>query len=325
VVIVGLLLLPASNAFGASEAAQAGAQTLERVEAAATDAQQTVEEAARTFLSRIQRDPWTWLHLIGAGASLAFLWMTRVIRPGSLHPTRTVDAHPSIVWFGAGALAFISMVVGSTVMVAFVDSSAKSGLKGSALLQIGSSLASIPTSLILLRLLNMSAPGSGMSGHSKDIVKGLIALALAWPIVQATALITSWIQVRMGGTVPAEVAHSTLAALRADPNNPWAWSLVMCAVISAPITEEFVFRGGLQSALLRAFHSPWISIVLTSIGFAAVHLGDPLAGNWHSITALLVLGIALGVAYERTKSFVVPLTMHAGFNVINIALTLMKG
>ena len=42
----------------------------------------------------------------------------------------------------------------------------------------------------------------------------------------------------------------------------------------------------------------------------------------HAIATLFVLGLAIGVAYERFKGLGVPIAMHAGFNAINIALVL---
>jgi membrane protease YdiL (CAAX protease family) len=36
----------------------------------------------------------------------------------------------------------------------------------------------------------------------------------------------------------------------------------------------------------------------------------------------LVLAVALGYAYERHRSLLVPIVLHAGFNAVNVALVL---
>ncbi len=82
------------------------------------------------------------------------------------------------------------------------------------------------------------------------------------------------------------------------------------AVVIAPIAEEFFFRGLLQTLLLRLVHRRWLSIVLASLAFGAVHFQQP-----HAMAALTVLALLIGYSYERTGSLVPPILIHAVFNL----------
>jgi membrane protease YdiL (CAAX protease family) len=42
--------------------------------------------------------------------------------------------------------------------------------------------------------------------------------------------------------------------------------------------------------------------------------------SWHAMPSLFTLALAMGLAYERTRAPLVPITMHALFNASMIAL-----
>jgi membrane protease YdiL (CAAX protease family) len=63
----------------------------------------------------------------------------------------------------------------------------------------------------------------------------------------------------------------------------------------------------------------FIGIALSTAGFVLPHamaLGGP--ATWNALPTLVVLGAALGVVYERTKSPLAVIVMHAGFNAVNV-------
>jgi membrane protease YdiL (CAAX protease family) len=86
----------------------------------------------------------------------------------------------------------------------------------------------------------------------------------------------------------------------------------------APIREEILFRGFLQTALVRLLKRPWWSILLASATFAALHIGKDVP--WYSVAAVFVLGLAMGLAFEKTKSLGTSIAMHIGFNAVNVAV-----
>ncbi|MFZ4572751.1 MAG: CPBP family intramembrane glutamic endopeptidase [Phycisphaerales bacterium] len=318
--IVGLLMGAAADA---SAAPDLGTQ----VEKLATQAGATAKDAAADWVKQIRADPWTWLHLIGGAVALAALWFLGVLKKDSLSAggPRKVESHPTVIWLASGALAFLAMVAGGVIAASTLGiTPGSSSLRDAALLQLGNYAISVPTALLLARLMAMSAPDSGMTVKPPDFTKGIFALLLAWPLVQCTAIGAAWVTVKFGGPAPSDVAHSTLAALQANGRDPWALALAACAVLGAPIVEEFIFRGCLQSALVGLFGRPWVAVAATSAAFAAMHLGEARAGTWHAIAALFIFGAALGVAFERTRSLMVPVVMHVLFNLANILLTLVK-
>jgi len=106
-------------------------------------------------------------------------------------------------------------------------------------------------------------------------------------------------------------AHPTLQALHNDAQPGW---ITLCLWIGAagvaPVAEELFFRGILQNVLLVLVRSRWVTILLASLAFGAVHVSQ-----FHTIPALVALGILLGWAYEKTGSLVPPILVHSLFNL----------
>lgn len=105
--------------------------------------------------------------------------------------------------------------------------------------------------------------------------------------------------------------HPTLQALQGGTQPTWiTLALWLGAAVAAPVAEEFFFRGLMQNVLNAITRRPWAAIALTAMAFGAVHVSQP-----HTIPALIVLGLLLGFAYERTGSILVPISIHALFNL----------
>ena len=92
--------------------------------------------------------------------------------------------------------------------------------------------------------------------------------------------------------------------------------MVFFAVVLTPIFEEFVFRGLLQSYLRNINYGPWVSILIASILFSALHPGM-------HFPAIFVLSAAMGYAYEKSGSLLRPIFIHFLFNGVTIALALL--
>ena len=89
-------------------------------------------------------------------------------------------------------------------------------------------------------------------------------------------------------------------------------------VVMGPLAEELVFRGIIQTRLLRAMPS-WTAVVLQATLFAIIH-GTPI-----QIVYALLLGLALGFLRSRTGSILPGLAAHAAFNAMNDPLGLLGG
>ncbi len=93
--------------------------------------------------------------------------------------------------------------------------------------------------------------------------------------------------------------------------------ILVAGVVIAPVCEEFLFRGYFYGVGKR-YLGGWISALLTAALFAAFH------ASLTSLAGLFVLALALNVAYERTGSLFVPMTMHALFNATSLGVLFLQ-
>jgi len=82
------------------------------------------------------------------------------------------------------------------------------------------------------------------------------------------------------------------------------------AIVFAPIAEELIFRGVLFLTLRRHL-TFWPAALLSGAVFAVIHF-YPLVATLQ----VLVFGVALAWALERTGSLIPPILAHAGFNAV---------
>lgn len=111
-----------------------------------------------------------------------------------------------------------------------------------------------------------------------------------------------------------------LAAYNADmaPIASTGLLTALSIVVIGPLAEELVFRGIIQTRLLRAM-PPWTAVVLQAVLFGIVH-GTPI-----QIVYALLLGLVLGFLRSRTGSILPGFAAHAAFNAMNDPLGLLGG
>jgi membrane protease YdiL (CAAX protease family) len=91
------------------------------------------------------------------------------------------------------------------------------------------------------------------------------------------------------------------------------------AVLLFPVIEELFFRGFLFT-FLKNYTSTWLALVLSAGVFAFAHV------NLGAALPLWFLGIVLGLAYENTGSLLLPIGIHACWNLVTaLSLLLDKG
>ena len=91
--------------------------------------------------------------------------------------------------------------------------------------------------------------------------------------------------------------------------------MVIFIVLVAPVFEEMLFRGMLQSMIQGFIGRPWTSVILASVLFVILH---PQA-HW---LALFALSVTMGYAYEKSGSLFRPIFIHVAFNAINLIATM---
>ncbi|GAB4547888.1 MAG: hypothetical protein Tsb0013_08030 [Phycisphaerales bacterium] len=137
------------------------------------------------------------------------------------------------------------------------------------------------------------------------------------PMVLVTAFVSTQVAILLTGQTPEVIGHSTLRALEQDEGRGWAWALMVAnVVIGAPIVEEVLYRGCVQSAV-RRFLPAWGAIVSASVIFALIHIGSADA---RTLPGLFVLSLGMGLVYERTGRLLPGIVVHALFNALNIAV-----
>jgi membrane protease YdiL (CAAX protease family) len=92
--------------------------------------------------------------------------------------------------------------------------------------------------------------------------------------------------------------------------------VVFAAVISAPLSEELIFRVALQGQLETRLPIAW-AIAIPAFVFAGVH-------GLHDALPLLPLALVLGALYHLRRSYVAIVTTHACFNAAFLILALSQ-
>jgi membrane protease YdiL (CAAX protease family) len=98
--------------------------------------------------------------------------------------------------------------------------------------------------------------------------------------------------------------------------------IVAMVGIAAPLVEEILLPGMLQSRLLRSM-SPFWAIVVQAAIFASIHLLDPSAVA--ALPGLMLVGIALGYAAMHSRNLSLPIMLHAGVNLTAVVLLIFGG
>lgn len=154
----------------------------------------------------------------------------------------------------------------------------------------------------------------------RDLKWSALALLAAIPLVMATTLIVMGIALLLDYETPM-IGHRMLEQMRSTESVAPLVIMLVAAVVAAPLLEEVVFRGMVQTSLLNTLgrEQRWLIVVVASILFAVTHLGPAI---WQTLAALTVLSLILGFLYERTGSLWPGILVHAGFNAWNVAIVL---
>jgi membrane protease YdiL (CAAX protease family) len=145
----------------------------------------------------------------------------------------------------------------------------------------------------------------------------MIACILIYPTALFTSQILDTINMLLFHiTEPSK--QSIVDYLQKTMQSPLAFFLtIVTIVVIAPISEEILFRGYLQTWLKKLFGKK-IGILFASFIFALFHFSYPQGyGNITIIGSLFVVAIYFGILYERQKSLISPIIAHMIFNTIS--------
>lgn len=93
---------------------------------------------------------------------------------------------------------------------------------------------------------------------------------------------------------------------------------VLTIIVFAPIIEELLFRGFLQSWIRQHLGSKQ-AILVTSLLFAFFHYSpEQGVANITIISSLFVFSLFIGFVYEKQGALASPIMLHSLFNTINV-------
>lgn len=143
----------------------------------------------------------------------------------------------------------------------------------------------------------------------QGLVAVIITLALVLPAIYAA----QWIGYSFCG--PETDPQPIVSFLMEHQSLRDRLSVILIAVVAAPLTEELIFRGCLYG-ILRQIGGKFLAIAVSSLLFALIH------GHIPSLAGLVILSVGLSLLYEKTGSLWAPILLHAAFNGLSIYGTL---
>jgi len=88
---------------------------------------------------------------------------------------------------------------------------------------------------------------------------------------------------------------------------------VLAVCVMAPLLEEMLFRGIVLRGFLQRYPR-WQAIFMSALLFGAAHM------NIYQFVVGLVMGAVLGWLYERTRSLIPCIALHAAYNTTTLLL-----
>ncbi len=159
---------------------------------------------------------------------------------------------------------------------------------------------------LLMRYLYWRSKAAGVP----VILRGMDAgVALRSAVIAAAAACA------VGAAYLLAIQHTALweELLKAGPKlvGGRGWVLAL-AVVAAPLCEEFIFRGLIYGGLRRSMKAPQAMLMSAAV-FAVVH--PPL-----SMLPVFVLGLCTAWTYERSKTLLAPMLVHATYNAVILSM-----
>lgn len=157
---------------------------------------------------------------------------------------------------------------------------------------------------------------SHVSPISVDIGMGLLAWILSFPFVIAVGQLADLLlHVFFGFENYEQVA---VVYLKGTLSSPFLLTIALLTILlAAPIIEEFLFRGCLQSFFKNHMSPKW-AIILSALCFSLFHFAPSQGlGNFSLLSSLFVFALFLGFIYERQASLFASIALHMTFNAVS--------
>ena len=161
-------------------------------------------------------------------------------------------------------------------------------------------------------------PSTGKKLNFNMSPTNLMTYLLIFPMMFGMMLIGEFITSQIPTTGPFFGEYYQYFSKLMDQMTNDKATLILLAVVMAPLFEEIVFRGIIMKGLINKGTKPKTAIIISAIVFGLVH-----ANPWQFVGAVL-LGSVLGLVYYKTKSLLLPILLHA-FNNLCSAILIFYG
>lgn len=150
-----------------------------------------------------------------------------------------------------------------------------------------------------------------------DSLMGFLTWFISFPLIVAINSLCEFINQLVFKAVEVDQVAVKFLKLSASSLTTVIISIAMI-IITAPLIEEFLFRGCIQNWLRKHIGVPF-AVILTSLIFAFMHY-SPSQGisNFPLIVSLFSFSLYLGFLYEKTRSLLAPMILHMTFNGISV-------
>jgi len=151
----------------------------------------------------------------------------------------------------------------------------------------------------------------------KQTGRAVVIVFMICPLLFGLMYLVILVYALLSGTELPE--HEALTILR-EPSTPM-WLILLTvfnAVVIAPLVEELVLRGILLPVVAKHLRSSWQGILVTALLFGMIHYSVP-----QTVPSLTLFGIILGYAYIKSGSLLLPILIHAIFNLRTVLFTLL--
>lgn len=223
------------------------------------------------------------------------------------------------VFDGKGALALVAGFIGGTSVIAMVDVISiflfHINLQYGDFFLVLSNCAGFLGAIFAFDYL-ICRPSTGKKLNFNFGTTNLLTYFLIFPLMLGMMFISEFVSAQIPITGPFfgeyyDYFTDLMKQISTDPA-----TLILLAVILAPLFEEIIFRGIILKGLLNKGLKPLSAITISSALFGIVH-GNP----WQFVGAML-LGSVLGLVYYKTKSLLLPILLHAFNNLCSSILIL---
>lgn len=149
-----------------------------------------------------------------------------------------------------------------------------------------------------------------------DFFIGVMTWIIAFPLVIAIGQLADMLLYFFFGFESYE--QVAVRYLKTTLNDPSMLAIALFTIlIAAPVIEEFLFRGCLQTFFKRGM-TPKYAILFSALCFSLFHISSSQGiGNFSLVLSLFLFALFLGFIYERQGSLFASVGLHMTFNAVS--------